>query len=251
MFHAARTSNASVPKRSNNIFFFEFRLGPSRPNIPLTTSIKQRFKISPLVFFLFSYRPPHIPAIVSGAHVSALYDTAVREAPTTQPRGSSQPVGLTSPGCTRHTALPTVPRASVVPDLSHEMLRGCPTPTPLLDTSTVSSSWSGESPAPTTPGKIQRSNDPKIQRSKDPKIQRSTPLASEAQPLLGACSAATWYGYVPESILSEIYICLCPIRGCAPGSTRLPFLFLRNNACRERRICTTFSGLAWLRVISP
>ena len=131
---------------------------------------KQRFKISPLVFFLFSYRPPHIPAIVSGAHVSALYNTAVRAAPTTQPRGSSQPVGLTSPGCTRHTALPTVPRASVVPDLSHEMLRGCPTPTPLLDTSTVSSSWSGEGPAPTTPGKDQQSNDPKIQRSKDPKI---------------------------------------------------------------------------------
>lgn len=44
---------------------------------------------------------------------------------------------LTSPGCTRQMAFPTVPIASVVPDLSHETLRGCPIPTPRLETLTV------------------------------------------------------------------------------------------------------------------
>lgn len=60
---------------------------------------------------------------------------------------------LTSPGCTRHTAFPTVPNASVVPDLSHETLRGYPIPTPLFETFTLSSNWRGEGPSPTTPTK--------------------------------------------------------------------------------------------------
>lgn len=58
---------------------------------------------------------------------------------------------LTSPpGCTKHTAFPTVPRANVVPDRSHETLRAWPIPTPLVEMSTVKRSSKGDGPSPAT-----------------------------------------------------------------------------------------------------